>query len=205
MFRNSLAAALAAAALAAAPALAGDLPAARDPRAQQTFELALDCSWRSDTDCALDALALARRLDPLCALCAWLEARVLAGDPEREEAAIALLADAERLAAQEGGLPFALVAALRLRLGGTDERAGRAAEAIAMAGIAARFPRHHAVQIWAAEALAWVDPARARALAEAVLGERPPPHGPTRHTPPDPRHAGALRLLGRAVTAAPQS
>lgn len=135
--------------------------------AQRYFDQGLNLAYAFNHAEAARAFRQAYALDPDCALCYWGEALVLGPninapmDPQANAAALAALAQAQRLAPQASARERALIAALAQRYS-SDAAAERAtldaAYAAAMAKVAARFPHDADIAVLYAESLMDLSP-----------------------------------------------
>ncbi|MHB0982117.1 MAG: hypothetical protein ACYC02_01900, partial [Thiobacillus sp.] len=135
--------------------------------AQRYFDQGLNLAYAFNHAEAARAFRQASTLDPDCAMCYWGEALVLGPNinapmnPQANAAALAALAQAQRLAPRASARERALIAALAQRYS-SDAAAERAtldaAYAAAMAKVAARFPRDTNIAVLYAEALMDLSP-----------------------------------------------
>lgn len=137
------------------------------PLAQRYFDQGLKLSYAFNHAEAARAFRQAHTLDPDCALCYWGEALVLGPninapmDPHANPAALAALAQAQRLAPKASARERALIEALAQRYSAdaaADRGALNAAYAEAMGKVAARFPGDADIAVLHAESLMDVSP-----------------------------------------------
>lgn len=139
----------------------------KHPLAQRYFDQGLKLAYAFNHAEAARAFRQAQSLDPACALCYWGEALVLGPninapmDPPANAAALAALAQAQRLAPKASARERDLIAALARRYA-SDPKSERAmldaAYAEAMAKVAARYPRDADIVLLYAEALMNLSP-----------------------------------------------
>ncbi|WP_262270165.1 tetratricopeptide repeat protein [Microvirga yunnanensis] len=192
----------------------------RTGQAQAYFDQGYRLGWGFNHAEAARSFRAAQELDPNCAMCLWGEAWVLGPhinypmDADANARALVVLEKARSLAADNGDLQVALVAALSKRHSAdpkADRKALDQAYADAMEEVQARFPQNAHVALLTADALMnltpwdyWTDggktpkgkTARIVELIEGVLGARQ-----VGSLEAYPDHPGAIHLYIHAVEA----